>query len=77
MQNHRAILLNVPTDLLERLNEASTAMDVSRSEFIRRALTRDVEFVLEHEVFLVSRAKEQTKLDFTQWLKESGIFVEE
>ena len=77
MQNHRAILLNVPMELLTRLNEASTAMDVSRSEFIRRALTRDVEFVLEHEVLLVSRAKEQTTLDFTQWLKESGIFVGE
>ena len=50
MENHRAILLNVPIGLLKRLTEAATAMEISRSELIRRVLKRDVEFVLRQEV---------------------------
>ena len=68
MNNHKAILLNVPVDLLKRLNEAATAMEISRSELIRRALKRDVEFMLRQEVPELSKAKEKKLLDFTRWL---------
>ena len=63
MENHRAILINVPIGLLKRLTEAATAMNVSRSELIRLALKRDVEFILRQEVPSLLAMKEQTTRD--------------
>ena len=69
MEHCRAILLNVPIDLLNRLTEAATAMEISRSELIRHVLKRDVEFVLRQEVPSQLLAKERTIVEYGRWLK--------
>ena len=68
MENHRGVLINLPIGLLKRLDEAATAMEVSRSEVIRRALKRDVEFVLKEEVPFILAAREQIMMDYRRWL---------
>jgi metal-responsive CopG/Arc/MetJ family transcriptional regulator len=70
MDCYKAILINVPVDLLQRLNEASAALTLSRSELIRRALTRDIEFVFEHEIPGVSKAKEANTAEYGKWVRD-------
>ena len=72
MENHRPILLNVPLRLLQRLDVASKALSVTRSELIRRSLTRDLDFVLEHEVPRFAKAREDAGGAYSRWLKEAG-----
>lgn len=69
MENHRAILINVPIGLLKRLTEAATAMEVSRSELVRRMLKRDVEYILRQEVPALLAMKEQTTQDYSRWMR--------
>ena len=69
MEHSRAILLNVPIDLLNRLSEAAIAMEISRSELIRHVLKRDVEFVLRQEVPSKLPEKERTIVEYGRWLK--------
>ena len=68
MENHRGILINLPISLLRRLDEAAAAMEVSRSEVIRRGLKRDVEFVLKEEVPSILAAREKVMIDYRRWL---------
>lgn len=68
MENYSAILLNVPIELLKRLTKAAAAMEISRSELIRRALRRDVEFVLREEIPCLLASKEKTMADYSRWL---------
>ena len=68
MDNHKAILLNGPVKLLQSLTKAAVAMEISRSELIRRALKRDVEFVLKEEIPSLIASKEKTMADYSRWL---------
>ena len=68
MDKHRTILLNVPIELRKRLTKAAVAMEISRSELIRRALRRDVEFVLREEIPSLLASKEKTTADYSRWL---------
>ena len=70
MHCYKAIIINVPADLLKRLNEASTLMELSRSELIRRVLTRDIEFVFEHEIPKVSKTREEATADYVKWVRD-------
>ena len=72
MENHRPILLNVPLRLLQRLDVASKALSVSRSELIRNSLARDLDFVLGHEVPRLAKARENAAGAYASWLKEAG-----
>jgi metal-responsive CopG/Arc/MetJ family transcriptional regulator len=50
MDCYKAILINVPVELFKRLNQASVALALNRSELIRQVLTRDINFVFEREI---------------------------
>ena len=69
MDTYKPILLNVPLGLLQRLNEASAAMRISRSELIRRSLSRDLEFVIRYEISRLAKATEESASDYFRWVK--------
>jgi hypothetical protein len=71
MEYYKAVLLNVPVELLKRLNEASSVMKISRSELIRRVLTRELEFVFGCEIARVSKSKEEATTDYIRWIREA------
>ena len=70
LDSPKSILLNVPLRLFQRLNEASAAMAISRSELIRRSLSRDLEFVLDYEVALIARFRADAGRDYALWAKK-------
>jgi hypothetical protein len=69
LDTYKPILLNVPLGLLQRLNQASAAMRISRSALIRRCLSRDLEFVLRCELSHLAEANEQSALDYFRWVE--------
>jgi hypothetical protein len=82
LENHKAILLNVPLGLLEGLNEASAAMSISRTELIRRCLSRDLKFVFRFELSHLADANSATAQDYFRWVanivQSEGVYsVEE
>src|SRR5262249_55172006 len=56
---YKPVLLNMPITLLERLDNAASALQMNRSDLIRRSLARDLEFLVSNEVAL-ARARENT-----------------
>lgn len=64
---HKPILINIPTGLLQQLDEAANCLDLSRSELVRRSLSRDLRFVVKHEVEEASRAKAKTSALYINW----------
>jgi hypothetical protein len=57
MQNHklrlppsRAVLVILPLSLIEALDQAADALEMSRSDVIRRSLVRETSTVLREEV---------------------------
>lgn len=65
--NHKPVLINIPTRLLQQLDKAAKGLDLSRSELIRRSLCRDIKFVMKHEVAEASKAKAKTAAIYTSW----------
>lgn len=55
--DHKPILINIPTRLLTQLDKAAKRLDLSRSELIRRSLSRDLKFVIKHEVAEAYKAR--------------------
>ena len=70
MVAYKAVLVNVPVELLKRLNQASLALALSRSELIRQVLTRDMDFVFEHEINRVANAKVETTAHYAKWVRD-------
>ena len=69
--DHRPVLINIPTELLRKLDEAAQHLDLSRSELVRRSLHRDIKFVLKHEVAEASKAKEKTNALYASWTQRA------
>ena len=53
----RAVLVILPLSLIEALDQAADALEISRSDVIRRSLVRETSSVLKDEV---ARAREVT-----------------
>ena len=70
MESYKAVILNIPFQLLDRLNHAARGLSLSRSELIRRSLSRDLDFVLQQEVPRLSKAREEASYDYARWLEE-------
>jgi metal-responsive CopG/Arc/MetJ family transcriptional regulator len=69
--DHKPILINVPTKLLQQLDKAAGSLDLSRSELVRRSLHRDLKFVVKHEVEEASRAKAKTATLYDDWIQRA------
>ena len=69
--DHKPILINVPTKLLEQLDKAAGRLDLSRSELVRRSLHRDLKFVVKHEVAEVTKAKGKTAARYAEWVQRA------
>ena len=63
----KSILLNLPIDLAGRLDEAATALGLSRSDLIRRSLTRDLVFLVAHELARTVEHQRQTEKAYGIW----------
>jgi metal-responsive CopG/Arc/MetJ family transcriptional regulator len=50
----KPILVNIPISLLNELDEVAITLSQTRSHLIRRAISRDLQFVTKHEL---SRAR--------------------
>ena len=55
----RSVLILLPLSLIEVLDQAANALNMSRSDVIRRSLTRDASTVLREEVRRVQEATRQ------------------
>ena len=53
----RAVLVLLPLNLIEALDQAADALNMSRSDVIRRSLTREVATVLREEVRRVQSSR--------------------
>jgi hypothetical protein len=55
----RAVLVILPLSLIEALDQAADALDISRSDVIRRSLVREVSSLLKEEVVRARAAYHQ------------------
>jgi metal-responsive CopG/Arc/MetJ family transcriptional regulator len=50
MQKQKAILISLPESLVDQLDEAAQALNMARTEVIRRSLTRDIDYIVRYEI---------------------------
>lgn len=65
----RRILLWLAADMVTKLDEAAQALNLCRSDVIRRSLARDLEYVLGHEVPNALRLKQEAAGEYRHWRK--------
>lgn len=65
----RRILLSLATDMVARLDEAAQALNLCRSDVIRRSLARDMEYVMGHEVPNALRLRQEDAGAYQHWCK--------
>ena len=46
----KPILINIPISLLTELDEVAATLSQTRSHLIRRAISRDLQFITKHEI---------------------------
>jgi metal-responsive CopG/Arc/MetJ family transcriptional regulator len=46
----KPILVNIPVSLLAQLDEVAITLSQTRSHLIRRAISRDLQFITKHEL---------------------------
>jgi Ribbon-helix-helix protein, copG family. len=66
----RSVLLRLPTSMIETLDEAARALNLCRSDIIRRSLARDLLFVSQHEVSEAIRCRQASQERYRHWLNE-------
>ena len=64
----RKILLSLTHETVTMLDEAAKALRMCRSDVIRRSLTRDLSYVMTHEVPNMHRFHQETKAAHDSWL---------
>ncbi|MFT5508434.1 MAG: metal-responsive CopG/Arc/MetJ family transcriptional regulator [Hyphomicrobiaceae bacterium] len=67
MKNHKPILINMPLDLLHKLDDAATQLSLCRSELIRRCLKRDLTFIAHRQLHRFNEASQSTMHDYAYW----------
>ncbi len=67
MKNHKPILINIPLELLHKLDDAATQLSLCRSELIRRSLKRDLTFVADRQLQRFNEASQSTMHDYAYW----------
>ena len=65
----RRILLSLATDMVATLDEAAQALNLCRSDVIRRSLARDLEYVTSHEVPNALRLRQEASGAYRHWRK--------
>jgi len=65
----KPVLVNIPISLLMELDEVATTLSQTRSHLIRRAITRDLQFITKHEL---SRAR-TTEADIQDRLSKLAV----
>ena len=68
-QDYRKILLRLPSDMMDALDQASTAFGMTRSDIIRRSLARDLCYVMDHEIKLVEQVSDRAKAGHKRWIR--------
>ena len=67
MKNHKPILINIPLELLHKLDDAATQLSLCRSELIRRSLKRDLTIVADRQLQRFNEASQSTMHDYAYW----------
>jgi hypothetical protein len=55
--------------MASRLDQAAAALNLCRSDVIRRCLTRDLEFVERHEIESAQRLRKKISVTYIRWIK--------
>ena len=71
----KSILLNLPVDMANRLDEAASVLRMSRSDLIRRAVTRDLQFIVLHELERTLEHQRQTEKVYGIWSSSESSHV--
>lgn len=64
----RKILLSLKHETVAMLDQAAKALGMCRSDVIRRSLTRDLGYVMTHEVPNMQRFHQETSAAHGSWL---------
>ena len=63
----KPVLIYLPLDLIEIVDQVSTASSVSRSEQVRRSLRRDTDFIMQHELDCEANHAKVIHSDYEAW----------
>jgi hypothetical protein len=74
-QQSKAILLHLPIELLQAFDKAANVFGLSRSEAIRRSLTRDAAYIIERELPKATEEKQRRVDGYRAWLAEQELRV--
>ena len=68
----RKLLLSFTDETVAALDEAASALGMCRSDVIRRSLTRDLRYVMGHEVPSMQLFHQETAAAHTYWLSDKS-----
>lgn len=66
--NSRKILLSLSPETVTMLDQAAKTLGMCRSDVIRRSLSRDLQYVMSHEVPSMQRFHQETAKAHDHWL---------
>jgi len=67
----KSILITIPLSLASDLDRAASALHWTRSDVIRRCLSRDIQYLLHYEIPALSSAHEPVLADHKDWVSNT------
>ena len=67
MGTKKAILIQLPSSLVDQLEEAASVLNMTRVDVIRRSLMRDLQYVVSEELKRTRRHNERQEKRYREW----------
>jgi metal-responsive CopG/Arc/MetJ family transcriptional regulator len=70
MDKKKAILINLPESLVQQLDEAAQALNMARTDVIRRSLKRDVDYMVRYEIQTALQERQERERCYVDWVQK-------
>ena len=77
MQKKKAILIHLPESMVEQLDEAAQALNMARTDVIRRSLGRDIDYIVRYEVQSALQHRQERERRYVEWVQHHDVAVSE
>ena len=70
MDNKKAVLINLPGSLVQQLDEAAQALNMARTDVIRRSLKRDIDYMVLYEIQTALQQRQDRERRYVEWVRD-------
>lgn len=67
----KPVLIYMPLDLIEQVDQISSKASLSRSEQVRQSLRRDLDFIVQHESIRDASHAQNVRTEYLTWRRSN------